>query len=71
MKNRNKHLKKYWPMNVLLKKIKAYIDRRARVKGEEIHYSLYDYRTRKATKKVMGLGECTRVFNELYPTGEG
>lgn len=69
MKNRNKHFKKYWPMNVMFKEIKKYIDRRARVKGEDIHYSFYDYRTGKATKMIMGLDECIRVFNELYPDG--
>ena len=68
-KNRNKQFKKYWPMNVMFKKIKTYIDRRARIKGDEIHYSLYDFRTKQATKKVMDLSECTRVFNELYPAG--
>lgn len=56
-----------WPTEVILKKIQLFIDKYAGIDSRgNIRYSFFDFKTRKATKKILRRSESIRIFNELY-----
>lgn len=54
--------------SVILNIIHKYVDRRARIKNDNILYSIcYDYNTGRSVKKEMSSKSIYLLFFELYP----
>lgn len=56
-----------YPLNIIVRKLRIYVDRRAMIKGTNIIYSLYDFRTKIAKRMTLELPEILHIFHELNP----
>jgi len=61
-----KNFKQRWPIDVVLKKVRIYVDKYARIEKQKIVYSTYDPSMKRRVKKVLSFEEARKIFEELY-----
>ena len=53
-------------LEIVRDKLRVYVDKFARIKGDSVSFSMYDYKTKIVTKKEIPLAQCKQVVGELW-----